>query len=97
MVEAMAYGIPLLVADVDSNIEVAGNGGISFPGHDSDVLAQEIERLICEGDWFRLRAKASLARSADFSWSDAAENTLSLMDEIMGDKITSGLLYQADS
>jgi len=97
MVEAMAYGIPLLVADVDSNIEVAGIGGISFPNNDPTVLAQEIERLVSELDWFKLRAQASLLRSADFSWFDAADKILSLMDEIMGDKFNSVLQYQADS
>ncbi len=97
MVEAMAYGIPLLVADVDSNIEVAGTGGISFSDHDPDVLAQEIEHLISDVDWFKLRAQASMARSTNFSWSAAAEHTLSLMDEIMGDKLNSALQYQADS
>jgi len=83
--------------DVDSNIEVAGTGGISFPDHDPDVLAQEIEHLISEVGWFKLRAQASLARSTDFSWPAAAEHTLSLMDEVMGDKLNSVLQYKADS
>jgi len=83
MVEAMAHGLPLLVAGIDSNIEVAGAGGESFPPDDPGVLAHELERLAGDRDWFRRRAQASLARGAEFSWTKAAAATVSLMDELM--------------
>jgi glycosyltransferase involved in cell wall biosynthesis len=81
MVEAMAHGIPLLVADVDSNVEVSGTGGIAFPAHDAIALAQELVCLANDPDWFRRRALASLSRGAEFSWGKAAAETLSLMEE----------------
>lgn len=83
MVEAMAHGLPLLVADTDSNIEVAGPGGTAFPAHDPAALAGEIERLVRDSDWFSQRAQASLAHGAAYSWSKAAAATLSLLDELM--------------
>jgi glycosyltransferase involved in cell wall biosynthesis len=83
MVEAMAYGIPLLVADVDSNVEVAGAGGLIFPAHDSVILAREIERLAIDAAWFQKRAQASLARSSEFDWKQSANNTIDLMEEVM--------------
>jgi glycosyltransferase involved in cell wall biosynthesis len=83
LVEAMAYGIPLLVADVDSNIEVAGSGGITFPAQDPDALAQELEHLANDADWFQRRSQASLARGAEFSWSKAVAGTISLMETVM--------------
>ena len=83
MVEAMAYGIPLLVADVDSNIEVAGAGAGAFPAYDQNALALEIECLASDTDLFKQRAVASLTRSIDFNWSNAATGTLSLMNEVM--------------
>ena len=43
MVEAMAYGLPLLVAAVDSNIEIAGAAGQAFPPHDADTLAAHVK------------------------------------------------------
>ncbi len=89
MVEAMAHGLPLLVADTSSNIEVAGAAGVSFPSHDPVALAGEIERLARNGEWFRQRAQASLAHGTEFSWTRAAAETTSLMDALMsgrGDK-----------
>jgi glycosyltransferase involved in cell wall biosynthesis len=83
MVEAMAYGIPLLVADVDSNAEVAGAGGLVFPAHDSVMLAHEIERLTIDAEWFQKSAQASLTRSTAFNWKQAAGNTIDLMEEVM--------------
>lgn len=82
LVEAMAHGLPLLIADIDSNIEVAGSAGTAFPPLDPAALASEIERLARDGDWFSQRAQASLARGAQYSWSKAAAATLSLLDEL---------------
>lgn len=83
MVEAMAYGIPLLVADLDSNVEVAGAGGQKFPAHDPEMLAYELERLANDVAWFRQRGEASLARGREFNWAWAATGTLSLMDKLV--------------
>lgn len=83
MVEAMAHGLPLLVAGIDSNVEVADAGGISFPPDDPDALARELERLVGDRDWFRFRAEESLVRGAGFSWAMAAAATVALMDGLM--------------
>jgi glycosyltransferase involved in cell wall biosynthesis len=83
LVEAMAYGIPLLVADVDSNVEVGGAGALPFPAHDADKLARDIERLASDANWFQERAQASLQRSADFNWKQAADKTVSLLEEVV--------------
>jgi len=83
MVEAMAHGLPLLIADIDSNIEVAGNGGTPFPADGPEELACELEKLIINPGQFRLCAGESLKRSHDYQWHYAARNTLSLMEEII--------------
>jgi len=83
MVEAMAYGIPLLVADIDSNIEVAGSGAESFSPYDPESLALMIEKLVVDGRWFRCRARSSLVRGTEFKWDRAAAATVSLMEAVM--------------
>jgi len=83
MAEAMAYGIPLLVADVDSNIEVAGAGAAKFPAHNFELLAFELERLASDIDWFEERALASLKRGREFDWTQAAIGTLLLIDNLI--------------
>ena len=86
MVEAMAHGLPLLIADTDSNQEVAGDAGITFPAEDPAVLARELEHLFNDANWYKQQAGASLARSNQFEWSVAAKNTLALLDEITAGK-----------
>jgi glycosyltransferase involved in cell wall biosynthesis len=46
MVEAMSYGLPLLISDTDSNMEVAGEAGIRFKADDVYALAASIFKLI---------------------------------------------------
>lgn len=83
MVEAMAYGLPLLVANVDSNIEVAGAGALSFEAQDAHLLALELERLAKDTEYFQVRARASLKRGTEFSWREAGEKTVSLIEDVM--------------
>lgn len=82
MVEAMAHGLPLLVADTDSNIEVAGKAGLTFPPGDATALAALMHKLIEDPAWHQACARASLQRAAHFTWCKAAAATLGLMDEM---------------
>jgi glycosyltransferase involved in cell wall biosynthesis len=83
MAEAMASGIPLLIADTDSNKEVAGDGGVAFPAQDAEALASEIRRLRDDPVWYRQRAQASLERAAALTWEGAAAQTVSLIEELL--------------
>lgn len=83
LVEAMASGLPLLVAEVDSNVEVAGGGGIPFPSYDDACLSSLLTELMENRDLFQLRAQASQLRARDFSWMRAAASTAALMDELL--------------
>ena len=87
MVEAMAYGIPLLIADVDSNVEIAGECGIAFVANDSVALAGAIDRLAQDRAWHESRARASLARAREFSWTGAAARTVELLEELIQVKV----------
>lgn len=84
MVEAMAYGLPLLVAEVDSNIEVSAAAGLAFPPADGDVLAFLIKRLIENPVEYQHFSRASLERAAYFSWNEAVISMFKLMDELLG-------------
>jgi len=83
MVEAMAHGLPLLVADRDSNIEVAGEAGLIFPPNDAPALATLIQRLIEDPAWHQACARASQKRAAHFTWHKAAAATLERMDRML--------------
>ena len=83
MVEALAQGLPLLIAATESNIEVAGNSGLTFPPDDSQALAVLVHRLVEEPGWHQRCAQASLERSRQFTWPKAATATLMLMDSML--------------
>ncbi len=83
MVEALAHGLPLLVADIDSNVEVAGTAGLAFPPYDGLALAALIHRLIEDPTWHQACALASHERAAHFTWHKAASATLERMDGML--------------
>jgi len=83
MLEAMAHGLPLLIADIDSNIEVAGKAGLTFPPDDAPALAALIQKLIEEPAWHQACARASQERAAHFTWHKAAAATLERMDRML--------------
>ncbi len=82
LVEAMACGLPLCIADTPSNREVAGEAGAVFAASDADALAALLSRLVDDPHWYELQARGSLARSAAFSWKLAAEKTLLLIESL---------------
>jgi glycosyltransferase involved in cell wall biosynthesis len=87
LVEAMAHGLPLLVAATDSNREVAGSAGLSFPPDDANALADLIRKLAEEPAWHQDRAAASQEHAACFSWERAAAGTIELMENMLKDSI----------
>jgi glycosyltransferase involved in cell wall biosynthesis len=87
LVEAMAHGLPLLVAATDSNREVAGSAGLPFPPDDANALAGLIRELALDPAWHQDRAVASRERAACFSWDKAAAGTIELMENMLKDSI----------
>ena len=83
MLEAMAHGLPLLISDIDSNIEVAGKAARTFAPDDAPALAALIHKLIEEPAWHLACARASQERAAHFTWHKAAAATLERMDRML--------------
>lgn len=81
IVEALARGLPLLIADTESNREVAGSAASAFAPDDDTALASLLARLIAEPAVLRQAAAAAAARGRDFSWQTCAARTLALLDE----------------
>ena len=86
MVESMSYGLPLLISDTDSNIEVAGEAGIRFKADDASALAASILQLIEDPLYFQSCCIASRRRADFFSWDRAAKATLEQMDRMIGSR-----------
>lgn len=89
MVEAMARGLPIAVADVDSNREVAGAGGAYFPPQDYEALANCLEELMCNPRAYESASIRSLARGTEFSWRMAAQGVMNCLERITHNRVVS--------
>jgi glycosyltransferase involved in cell wall biosynthesis len=87
MVEAMARGLPIVVADTPVNREITGDAGLTFPTLDADALAAILAALISDAEKRGIYAARSLARARAFSWRAAALSTLAVLDEAAGANI----------
>jgi glycosyltransferase involved in cell wall biosynthesis len=75
-VEAMAFGLPLLVSDTPVNREVCGHAAMFFPPDDPAQLAASIEHFYRNPSELSALADLSARRGRDFDWTRAAAETL---------------------
>lgn len=72
VLEAMAAGCPVLLADTQVFREVGGPAAAFFQTGEADSLATELEELLRRGDEGR---QSRVQRATAFTWSRAAERT----------------------
>jgi len=83
LLEAMAWGCPVVAARASSLPEVGGEAALYFePGNPEDLAAQ-LERLDSAGTRQALIA-AGRAREALFTWDAAVEKTLAVYQSVLG-------------
>ncbi len=76
VLEAMACGAPVVCSNGSSLPEVAGDAALLCDPHDADALAHAIEQVLDDRDMRAALQQRSLARAAQFSWEQAAQQTL---------------------
>jgi glycosyltransferase involved in cell wall biosynthesis len=74
--EAMAYGLPVVVSDGGSLPEIVGNAGLVVPATDVDALADALLRVATNETLQAEMSRRSLARARQFDWSATARATL---------------------
>lgn len=83
--EAMACGTPVLAADRAGLAEVVGSAAVLVDPTNVDALREGMYNLAVQE---RLRAElraAGLARARAFSWEQAAERTIAVYREVLGE------------
>lgn len=87
LLEAMAYGLPVIVSDIPANSEsVRGGAGVTFPTKDVESLKQELAYYVNRPEEAKkLGVKAKDRVSEHYSWEAIAKKTAELYDETMKD------------
>lgn len=79
LVEGMASGLPIACSARGPMPEVLGDGGVYFDPEEPATIAAALARLIDDPSLRAQVAARSRARSAHFSWSRCADETLSVL------------------
>ena len=78
VLEAMAYGVPVITANVSSLPEVSGEAALLVrPGKWQDI-AEAMQKLLSNKKLYENLSTESLARAKKFSWEQTAKKTLAL-------------------
>ncbi|MEQ1945580.1 MAG: glycosyltransferase family 1 protein [Bryobacteraceae bacterium] len=75
LLEAMAYGVPVVTSRASAMPEVAGDAALLVNPFDEDELAEALVRLTSEEALRARLTQAGLTRASQFRWEDAVAKT----------------------
>ena len=79
--EAMASGVPVIVAAAGAAPEVVGDAGHKFEAGNATALGQRIVEVMRHDESRSEAAQACLRRAAEFSWDRTAAETVAVLRE----------------
>ena len=88
ILEAMSCGCPVITSNAGSLLEVAGQGAQVFDPHDITSMAVAVAGLLQNPEERRRWKAAALARAADFSWTRAAAETISVYHRVHSQSVS---------
>ncbi len=85
VVEAMALGVPFVVADLDVFREVTGDGtgGIVVPGGDDAALAAALAELVDDDERHAELGRAGRAHARRYTWAAIADQTEAVFADVV--------------
>jgi len=86
VVEAMSRGVPVLVSDISSLPEVAGDAGLLVDPFDVDSIANGLLRILTDKVLHASLANSAVASANRFSWSLAARRALGVFAEAVEER-----------
>jgi glycosyltransferase involved in cell wall biosynthesis len=84
VLEAMSFGVPVVTANTSSLSEVAGHAAILVDPADVDAIASAMRQLIEDRGLHHALSQRGLNRSQAFSWDQASDKTLEVLEEAAG-------------
>jgi glycosyltransferase involved in cell wall biosynthesis len=79
--EAMACGAPLIASTAPALVELAGDAALLVDPYDSGAIAAALRRVLKDAELREKLRRRGLERAAQFSWRQAAEQTLAVYDQ----------------
>ena len=79
LVEAMQWSTPLIASNTSSVAEIAGNAALLVDPLDTDAIASAFTRMTEDEDMRIKLAHLAAARGRDFTWKQAAVQTMTLL------------------
>lgn len=87
LLEALAYGVPILVSDIEENLEAANGFGLIFKNKNIADLAKKLAYALKNKEL--IKARSVLARrqvSKKYNWNDITKKTAALYRETVNEK-----------
>jgi glycosyltransferase involved in cell wall biosynthesis len=82
--EAMACGTAVIASTAGALPEIVGSAAILLSPHDAGAWSQAMLELATDGALQRRLIAAGNARSAEFTWTNAASKTWRVLDAVGG-------------
>lgn len=82
-VEAMQFGLPLIVSNIEVFNEIYDNAAVYFNPLDPEDIAEKMDLLVKDKLFYRQLSKNARERGQLFSWKKTAEKTLEVYKEIL--------------
>ncbi len=84
LLEALAYGAPVLASDISPNVEVLGENGEYFRAGDSGHLASRLSECLEHQDEMRMRSEVIRERAIrEYDWNRISRMTAALYDRLL--------------
>ncbi|HKC19839.1 MAG TPA: glycosyltransferase family 1 protein [Candidatus Dormibacteraeota bacterium] len=82
LLEAMAHGIPAVVAGAGALPELASGAALSVDPEDPNAIAGALERLLADESLRRRLGEEGRSRARGYTWETAAERTLDVLHRV---------------
>ena len=90
VLEAMACGTPVLVADTSSLPEAAGDAGRCLPPHDEAAWTAALAQTMHDAAWRAEASERGRARARQFTWALTAAQTVASYRRALGESVGNG-------
>lgn len=82
ILEAMACGVPTVVSNTPSLVEVGGEASLSFDAHSIDDIAKVLDNIVSNSKLREKMRKLGLKRVSQFSWNRCANETIEIIKKV---------------